>query len=98
MGDFDKVSALALDAINSDPADWNGYLLVANANIFKKKFPEAEKYITEGQRLFPDRPDFDILFVKYNFHAGKYERVIQSVKTFLVKYPRMEPGDLLSFL
>ena len=77
MGDFDKVSALAHDAINSDPADWNGYLLVANANIFKKKFPEAEKYIIEAQRLFPDRPDFDVLFVKYNFHAGKYERVIQ---------------------
>ena len=32
MGDFDKVSALALDAIQSDPADWNGYLLLANAN------------------------------------------------------------------
>jgi len=98
MGDFDKVSSLALDAINSDPADWNGYLLVASSHVYKKQFPEAEKYIAEGQRLFPDRPDFDVLSVTNSYHSENYGRVIQLVNSFRIKHPKMEPGNLLSYL
>jgi adenylate cyclase len=98
MGDFDKVNSLAHDAINSDPADWNGYVLVASAYVYKGQFSEAEKYIAEGQRLFPDRPEFDVLSVTNSFHSGNYERVTQLVKSLQVKYPSLDDGILLSYL
>ena len=98
MGEFDKVSALANDAIKSDPADWNGYLLVGSANMYKKKFREAEEYITEGHRLFPDRPEFDFLSVTNSLYAENYARVIQSINSLRVKYPKADLGELLSSL
>ena len=59
MGDFDKAERLGFDAIASDPADFNGYVIVSNANIYKKNFSEAEKYIAEGRKLFPENSVFE---------------------------------------
>jgi tetratricopeptide (TPR) repeat protein len=98
MADFDKVSSLALDAIKSDPADYNGYFLAANANMYKRKFHEAEKYITEGKRLFPGNSAFETLFITNKFYSGNYDQVIQSVKYFLLKDSAGVSENLLSLL
>lgn len=76
MGEFEKAEKLELDAISSDPADWNGYVIVATANIYKSKFKEAEQYIEEGKKLFPENFNFDNLYFESKFYSGNYASVI----------------------
>jgi len=83
MGDFDKAERLGLDAIASDPADFNGYIIVSNANIYKRNFREAERYIAEGQKLFPENRGFENYYILSRFYAGDYDQVIQLTKSIL---------------
>lgn len=98
MAEFDKAEKLGLDAISSDPADWNGYVIVANANNYKRKFAEAEKYILEGKKLFPEHFGFENLYIQSKFFSGNYESVIQSLNGLLFKEDTSVPNDLLSLL
>ncbi|MBZ5859597.1 adenylate/guanylate cyclase domain-containing protein [Flavihumibacter profundi] len=98
MGDLDKAEAMGLDAISSDPADFNGYVIVANARIYKKKFREAESSIKEGQRLFPGNSTFETQSVLVKFYSGNYEQVIGAIKPLLLKNPSDVPESLLSLL
>jgi tetratricopeptide (TPR) repeat protein len=86
---------LSLDAISSDPADHNGYTIVATVNNYKKNFKKAEKYIQEGQRLFPERPAFDNLNLQNKFSSGDYGEIIRIVNNRLEKNPdNIDPLDL----
>ena len=98
MGDFDKAASLAQDAIQSDPADYNGYLVASLADIYKRKFRNAENYIEEGKRLFPARPGFDLAFIQNKFYSGDYDGVIQSVKSLQLKNSQAVSENLLSLL
>ncbi len=98
MGDFDKAEAFALDAINSDPADYNGYVNVSNAYIYKKKFTAAEKSIREGRRLFPANAEFEDLETSNKFYSGNYEQMIQSIQPFVTKDPLAVSENTLSYL
>ena len=98
MGDFDKAEKLGLDAVSSDPADYNGYILVSGANMYKKNFREADKYIAEGHKLFPE----NLGFIRQGFYSkllsGNYEEVIQSTKNILAENPNFVQENLLPFL
>ena len=95
MGEFDKAEKLSLDAISSDPADHNGYIIVASVNSYKRNFKKAEKYIKEGQRLFPERPAFDNLNLQNKFSSGDYGEIIGIVNNRLEKNPdNIDPLDL----
>ncbi len=98
MGEFDKAEKLSLDAISSDPADYNGYIIVSNANNYKKNFKKAEVYINEGQRLFPERPAFDNLNLQNKFSSGKYDEIIRILNDRLEKNHDNIAPDLLGLL
>lgn len=98
MGDFNKATSLAKDAILSDPADYNGYVIVATAGMYTKKFSEAEKYITEGKKLFPKNKGFDVLSLDNKFYAGQYDEFIQQTKLLLSKDSSLQSDDLLSLV
>lgn len=98
MGEFDKAEKLALDEISSDPANYNGYVIVSIANIYKKKFREAEKHIAEGRKLFPANFGFTVLDIYSKFLSGNYEQVIQSTKAILLENPSRAYDNLLSYL
>ena len=98
MGEFDKAEKLSLDAISSDPADYNGYVIVSTANIYKKNFKKAENYINEGQRLFPENPAFDNLNLQNKFSAGSYDEIIRTVNDRLEKNPNNIAHGLLGLL
>ncbi|MEP6846064.1 MAG: tetratricopeptide repeat protein [Panacibacter sp.] len=98
MGDFDKATLLAKDAIKSDPADYNGYVVIATASMYKKKFSDAEKYIKEGKQLFPGNNALDKLYLDNKFYSGEYDQFIQSAKLLTAKTPSLESDDLLSLL
>jgi len=98
MGDFDKAERLGLDAIASDPADFNGYIIVSNANIYKKNFHEAEKYIAEGRKLFPEHLGLKNQYFFSRFYAGDYDQVIQLIKPILLNEKTNISADLLCYL
>ncbi len=98
MAEFDKAEKLGLDAITSDPADWNGYVIVTNAMIYKKKFTKAEKYIDEGKKLFPENFRFEELHIYLKFCSGNYESVIQSLQALFLKNTSAIPANQLSLL
>ena len=95
MGEFDKAEKLSLDAIGSDPADFNGYVILSNVSNYKKNFKKAENYINEGQRLFPEHPVFDNLNLQTRFLSGSYDEIIRVVTDRLEKNPdNIAPGLL----
>ncbi|MBK8500828.1 MAG: hypothetical protein IPL46_00710 [Saprospiraceae bacterium] len=98
MGEFDKAEMLGLDAISSDPADWNGYVIVSNAYIYKGEFKEAEKYIAEGRKLFPKDPGFESLLINSNFYSSNYGEVVQTVELLISKDPSNVSESLMSLL
>ena len=98
MGEFDKAEKLGLDAISSDPADYNGYVIVSTANDYKKNFKKAENYINEGQRLFPEHPVFDALNLQNKFSSGSYDEIIRIVNDRLEKNPVGVAPGLLGLL
>lgn len=93
MGDFDKSMALAKQAIRLDPADYNGYIIAANDNIYKGKFREAREYINEGKKLFPNQDEFNNVEALLAFQSGDND--------LLFKLPLNDKGPrrelLLSF-
>jgi len=98
MGEFDKAEKLGLDALDSDPADYNGYVIVSSANTYKKNFKKAESYIAEGQRLFPERPVFDDINLQNKFLSGSYDEIIRIVNGRLENDPGNIAPNLLGFL
>ncbi len=98
MAEFDKAEKLGLEAMSSDPADWNGYIIVVNANIYKKNFTKAEKYISEAKKLFPEHFGFENLYIYCRFSSGNYASVIKSLKPLLLKNALTIPPNLLSLL
>ena len=98
MGEFDKADKLSLDAISSDPADYNGYVIVSTANNYKGSFKKAENYINEGQRLFPEHPAFDNLNLQNKFSSGNYDEIIRTVNDRLEKNPNNIAPGLLGLL
>jgi adenylate cyclase len=98
MGDFDKAERLGLDAIASDPADYNGYMIVSIANIYKKNFSEAEKYIAEGRKLFSENRGFENQYVMSRFYAGDHDEVINIIKPVLSIEKENISANFLCFL
>ena len=98
MGDFDKAEKLGLDAISSDPADFNGYLIVSTANIYKKKFREAEKYNAEARKLFPENRHFENNYILSRFSAADYDQVIQLIEPVLLKEKTNTSANFLCYL
>lgn len=97
MGDFDKAEKMAIDAINLDPGDYNGYLIAAWVKTYKKEFKKAQIFADEGNRLFPERSGFTYANALIKFYSGNYNEVVKLLST-----PResdsIDPDDLLVFL
>lgn len=98
MGEFDKAEKMAKDATRSDPADYNGYTILAVANMYKRSFHDAEKYLNEGEKLFPERKVFKFLKIDNYFLAGKYDEVIQATELILKQDSSAVPENLLAEL
>ena len=98
MGEFDRAEQLGLDAISSDPADYNGYVIVSNVNNYKKNFKKAEDYIIEATRLFPEYAGFDHLNLQNKFLSGRYDETIQMANARLEKNQDNAAPGLLGLL
>ena len=98
MGEFEKAEKLALEAIELDPADFNGYLIVAHANLYKKNFRTVDKYLTEGQKLFPTNAGFKNVALHNNFLSGKYNDIIRTLAPLVENDSDRVPSGALVLL
>ncbi|MEO5582277.1 MAG: adenylate/guanylate cyclase domain-containing protein, partial [Saprospiraceae bacterium] len=83
MGDFDKAVTLAKKAMQSDPVDNNGYVILSWVYLYTGKIKEANEIILEGIRLFPDNKIFHSLQIQKEYRAGSYPEVINKCNTLL---------------
>ncbi|MEP7322061.1 MAG: adenylate/guanylate cyclase domain-containing protein [Saprospiraceae bacterium] len=83
MGDFDKAKLLAKKAIQSDPVDGNGYIILSWVNLYTGKIKEANEIILEGIRLFPDNKQFLSMQIQKEHNAGSYTEVINKCNALL---------------
>ncbi len=97
MGDFDKAKELSSEAINSDPADFNGYLILAMVNQYTGDLKKAKQYITEGISLFPNNIRFRNQMIYNEFLNGSYDKVIQECNLILSKNENLNE-DLMAQL
>ena len=95
---LNKAEELGREAMSSDPADWNGYVIVANANIYKGNYTEAEKFIAEGEKLFPENNNFENLYFMSKFYSADYASVILGLKDHVMESVSTVPENLLSYL
>ncbi len=84
--------------LKETPADYNGYVVVSNASIYRNKFGDAEKYLAEGKALFPGNNRFDKLYPDTEFYSGEYDEFIQSAKIIMVKDSSIKLDGVLSLL
>ena len=66
--------------------------------FIKRMFKEAEKYIAEGRKLFPENLVLQNLYIFSKFCSGDYDEVIKSVKSLLAKNGAAVPENLLGLL
>ncbi|MGZ8525331.1 MAG: adenylate/guanylate cyclase domain-containing protein [Chitinophagaceae bacterium] len=83
MGDFDKASGLASEALLSDPVDYNSYVILSMVNQYTGRLTEAKKFINEGIRLFHDNNQFQNLLRYNEFLEGHYTDVIRECNAIL---------------
>ena len=89
MGDFEKASGLASAAIQNDPVDYNGYLLVSMVNQYTGQLVKAKQFIYEGIHLFPDNKQFQNLLTYNEFLGGNYRKVILDCDSILQKKEKL---------
>jgi len=76
MGNFEKASEFALDAMKVDPVDINSYIILFNICINSGQLDEAARYLNERERIFgQDRP-FISQIIRLSFEQGAYDNVI----------------------
>jgi len=76
MGNFEKASELAFDAMKVDPVDINSYIILFNVCINSGQLHEAARYLKERERIFgQDRPLISQI-IRLNFEQAAHEKVI----------------------
>ncbi len=94
MGEFIKASQLALQAIQLDPADYNGYVILYNVAIYSGHVDEAAKYFREYKLLFGvNRIGFNNKLL-LDFRQDFYMRVIQQMDSVMATGSTLEDSQL----
>jgi tetratricopeptide (TPR) repeat protein len=83
MGDFTKAAQLAHEAIQLDPADFNGYINLFNSAILSGNIDDAAKHLRDYKLLFGlNRLGLNSQ-INLNFRQGSFLRVIQQMDSLL---------------
>jgi len=77
MGNFEKASQLALDAMRVDPVDYNSYVILYYVNIYSGQLVEAARYLKERKRIFGKDRGTVSMEMRVSFAQKSYEKVVQ---------------------
>ena len=77
MGNFEKASQLAIDAMRLDPVDYNSYAILYFVSIYSGRLVEAAGYLKEWKRIFGKDRGTVSLEMRLSFEQGSYEKVVQ---------------------
>ena len=70
MGDFEKASQLAMDAMRLDPVDFNSYAILCFVHIYLGRLLKAFLYLKEWKRIFGNSWLTASLEMELSFHQG----------------------------
>ena len=77
MGNFEKASQLAKDAMRLDPVDYNSYAILYFVSIYSGRLVEAAGHLKEWKRIFGKDRGTVSLEMRLSFEQGSYEKVVQ---------------------
>ena len=94
MGDFKKAGDLASAAIQLDPVDFNGYFILAMVNQYTGQLKNANQFIREGMRLFPENRSFQRLLMYNDFLEGQFPEVIRLCDSLLNNQVKLNEAQM----
>jgi adenylate cyclase len=94
MGDFERASRLASDAIKSDPVDFNGYVILSRVNQYSGQLVKARQFINEGIRLFQENYRFQDMLIDNEFLEGQYAVVIKKYDSVLSNGEKLNSNQM----
>ena len=75
MGEFDKVTKLANEAMYIDPADYNSYTVLYLVSLYSNKLQEARGYHKELNNIFGINHASVSRDIELSFYEGEFKRV-----------------------
>jgi TolB-like protein/Tfp pilus assembly protein PilF len=75
MGDFDKVTKLAKEAMYIDPADYNSYAVLYLVSLYSNKLQEARGYHKELNNIFGINHSSVSRDIELTFYEGDFKRI-----------------------
>ncbi len=94
MGDFEKASQLAMDAMRLDPVDYNSYVILFYVHIYSGRLAEAADYLKEWKRIFGNGWLAASLEMRLSFDQGLYENVVQQCDSIRASGESLGAGEL----
>ena len=76
MGNFDKATQLAKEAMRVDPVDYNSYMILYFVSIYSGQLDAAAGYLKERKRIFGNNRGIASLDMRLRFDQGSFQKVI----------------------
>ena len=77
MGNFEKASQLAFDAMKVDPVDFNSYIILYFVSVNSGQLDDAARYLQERRRIFGPSRNLVSFEIRLNFEQGVFGKVVQ---------------------
>ena len=94
MGDFDKVTKLANEAIYIDPADFNSYFVLYLVSLYSNKLQEARTYRKELINIFGINHSSASRDIELSFYEGNIKRINHLCDSLVNAGEKLTAADL----
>ena len=97
MGNFEKATQLALDAMKVDPVDFNSYVILYLVSVNSGRMDEAARYLQERKRIFAPSRNLVSYEIRLRFEQGAFEKVVHRCDSLITSGNSLDVNEL-SFL
>jgi len=94
MGEFDKATRLANEAMRIDPADYNSYLILYWVSLYSNKLQEAKEYYKELNNVTGVNHSSATRDIELSFYEGDFKRINHLCDSLLNANEKLTPSDL----
>jgi adenylate cyclase len=94
MGEFDRATLLAKEAMSIDPVDYNSYMILYNVNFYSEKFTTARIYKNDLVNIVGMTSRMTSLEIELSFYDGNFEKVNSLCDSLLNAGNELAESDL----
>lgn len=94
MGNYEKATQLAMNAMKVDPVDYNSYIILYFVSIYSGQLEAATHYLKERKRIFGLNRNVVSHEIRLSYEKGKYEEVVQQCESLINSGDSLDPEEL----